>query len=317
MNPGAASPEPRIECVPNFSEGRDLAVIDRIARAITSTPGIVLLDQTHDVDHNRSVFTFVGSPHDLEQTLSKAAAVAFETIDLRRHSGVHPRIGAVDVIPFVPLTDSARDDCVALARRVARMLWDRFEVPSYFYGEAALTEARKKLENIRRGGFEQLQTRTLEDPLRRPDTGGPALHPSAGATAIGVRKFLIAFNINLATANLSVAQHIARTIRESSGGLPAVKALGLLLPSRGLTQVSMNLTDFETTSLYEVYGWVKHEAERLGTHIAGSELIGLAPQRAIEAAAQQFLQIENFDAMAIFENRLRAAKTSPRSASDG
>jgi glutamate formiminotransferase len=308
MNPSAPTPAgPRIECVPNFSEGRNRAVLERIAAAIGSTPGAILLDQTHDADHNRSVFTFAGGPDEIAKALEKAAAVAVKSIDLRRHSGVHPRIGAIDVIPFVPLEGSSRAECVDLARRVARLLWERFEIPSYFYGDAALTERRRKLENIRRGGFEALQKALPDDQERWPDTGGPGLHASAGATAIGVRKFLIAFNINLATADVSIAKQIARTIRESSGGLPAVKALGLELPSRGLTQVSMNLTDFERTSLYEVYGWVKHEAERLGAHVAGSEIVGLIPAKAIETAAERFLQIENFQSATVFENRLREA----------
>ena len=306
--------EPRIECIPNFSEGRDLAVLDRIAEAIASAEGVMLLDRTHDVDHNRSVFTFVGDPGGIEGALTKAAAVAVEAIDLRRHTGVHPRIGAIDVIPFVPLDGSTRQECVALADRVAGVLWQRFAVPSYFYGEAARSDDRRRLENIRRGGFEALIEALPGDAARRPDTGGPRLHPSAGATAIGVRKFLIAFNINLATADVSIAKQIAKTIRESSGGLPAVKALGLALPSRGLAQVSMNLTDFERTSLYEVFGCVKHEAERLGTHVAGSEIIGLVPQRAIEIAAERFLMIENFDPGTVLENRLKQAakKSEPR-----
>ncbi len=312
MNVSDPSPgEPRIECIPNFSEGRDRAVLDRIAAAIGSTRGVVLLDRTHDADHNRSVFTFAGAPEGLEAALAQAAAIAVESIDLRKHVGVHPRIGAIDVIPFVPLEGSSTAECVGLARRVARLLWERFEIPSYFYGDAALSDHRRRLENVRRGGFEGLAKLLPGDPVRSPDTGGPGLHPSAGATAIGVRKFLIAFNINLASADVSIARQIARTIRESSGGLPAVKALGLKLRSRGLTQVSMNLTDFERTSLYEVYGWVKHEAERLGTHIAGSELIGLVPRKAIEMAAERFLQIENFDSASVFENRLREAVRKP------
>jgi glutamate formiminotransferase len=314
VNPSDPSPgEARIECIPNFSEGRDRAVLDRIAGAIDSTRGVILLDRTHDADHNRSVFTFVGGPDELERALAAAAAIAVECVDLRRHSGVHPRIGAIDVIPIVPLEGSSREECVALARRVAQILWERFEIPSYFYGDAALAENRRKLENIRRGGFQGLLKALPGDPERRPDTGGPGLHPTAGATAIGVRKFLIAFNINLATADVSIARQIAKTIRESGGGLPAVKALGLELASRGITQVSMNLTDFERTSLHEVFGWVKHEAERLGTHVAGSEIIGLVPRKAIEMAAERFLQIENFDSGLVFENRLRdAAKKSER-----
>jgi glutamate formiminotransferase len=286
-------------------------VLDRIADAIGSTRGVLLLDRTHDVDHNRSVFTFAGGPEELSAALAKAAAVAVECIDLRRHSGVHPRIGAIDVIPFVPLEGSSREECVTLARRVARLLWERLEIPSYFYGDAALSESRRRLENIRRGGFEALLKALPADVERRPDTGGPAPHPTAGATAIGVRKFLIAFNINLATADIAIARQIAKTIRESSGGLPAVKALGLALRSRGMTQVSMNLTDFERTSLHEVYGWVKHEAERLGTHVAGTEIIGLVPRKAIETATERFLQIENFNSGTVFENRLQeAAKNS-------
>jgi glutamate formiminotransferase len=308
MNRPGRPAELRIECVANFSEGRDQEVIAQIAAALGSSPQAALLDQTSDVDHNRSVFTFAGTPEGVQEALGQAAAVAVERIDLRRHSGVHPRIGALDVVPFVPLKGSSKAECIALAEQVAVLLWERFGVPSYFYGDAAKSPERVQLENIRRGGFEGLRDALPHDRDRAPDVGGPELHPSAGATAIGVRKLLIAFNVNLASANLDIAKQIARTIRESNGGLKGVKALGLSLPSRGMVQVSINLTDFETTPLHEVFGWVKHEAERLGTHVAGSEVIGLLPRKAIEMTAEHFLQIEDFHSGVILENRLSNRK---------
>ncbi len=293
-----------IECVPNFSEGRDRQVVRRIEQAIVSVDGVTLLDQSMDVDHNRSVFTFAGAPDPVAAAVLRAASVAVEAIDLRRHQGVHPRLGAIDVVPFVPLRGVTADDCVNLAHQLGERLWQQLRLPCYFYGDAAFSEQRRKLENVRRGGFERLRQALPGDLSRIPDVGGPALHPSAGAAAIGVRKFLIAFNVNLASTDVAIAKKIAAAIRESSGGLPAVKALGLELRSRNLTQVSVNLTDFERTPLHLVFETIKHEAERLGTRVVASEIVGLVPKKALETAAAHCLQIESFRPEMVLENRL-------------
>jgi glutamate formiminotransferase / 5-formyltetrahydrofolate cyclo-ligase len=219
-----------LECVPNFSEGRRPEVLERLRQAITAVQGTLLLDETADADHNRSVFTFVGPPEPVGESLLRAAAVAVETIDLRSHQGCHPRIGALDVAPFVPLDEGDRQAAVALAHRIGEELWRRLQVPVYFYGDAAMSQARRLLEDVRRGQFEGLSERLPADVIRRPDIGGDVLHPTAGATAIGVRRFLVAFNVDLETTDVAVARQIARHVRQSSGGLPFVKALGLSLP---------------------------------------------------------------------------------------
>jgi glutamate formiminotransferase len=293
-----------VEGVPNFSEGRDERVIERIRLALASAPGVALLDDTADADHNRSVFTFAGPGDAAAEALLRAAEVAVDAIDLRAHRGAHPRIGALDVAPFVPLEETSRDEVVDLAHRVGKELWSRLRVPVYFYGEAALREDRRRLENIRRGQFEGLQRMLPADASRLPDVGGPALHPSAGATAVGVRKFLIAFNVDLETTDIAVAKEIARRVRESSGGLPSVKALGLTLPSRHRAQVSMNLTDFEQTSLAEAFEAVRKEAERLGSSVASSEIIGLVPRKALQNTTLEALRIETPKRSFILEDRL-------------
>ncbi len=251
-----------------------------------------------DTDHNRSVITFVGPPDAVANGALRAIETAVERIDLRKHAGVHPRMGAADVVPFVPLEGMTLDDCVAIARKTGEEVWKRLHVPVYFYEAAALSPDRRLLENCRRGGF--------ENPRIAPDVGGPALHPSAGACIIGARKILIAFNINLKTDDVQVARDIARKIRTSSGGMPFVKALGLPLADRGLVQVSMNLTDFEQTPLHAVFDAVKREAGARGVEIAGSEIIGLIPKKALEDAASHYLQCENFESGLVLENRLRA-----------
>jgi glutamate formiminotransferase len=293
-----------LECVPNFSEGRNPEVLVRLRQAITAVRGTVLLDETADADHNRSVFTFVGPPDPVGESLLRAAAIAVEAIDLRSHQGCHPRIGALDVVPFVPLDESDREAAVALARRIGAELWQRLRVPVYFYGDAAMSAARRLLEDVRRGQFEGLSERLPADVIRRPDIGGDVLHPTAGATAIGVRRFLIAFNIDLETTDVDVARQIARHIRASSGGLPFVKALGLPLPSRGRTQVSMNLTNFEQTPLPAVFEAVRREAERLGTKVACSEIIGLAPRAALANSDFTAMRIEPSARTVILEERL-------------
>ncbi len=304
-----------VECVPNFSEGRDRRKIEQIAAAISSVPDIAVLDVHSDPDHNRSVITFVGSPDTLREAAVRAAGQAAELIDLNQHQGVHPRIGAADVVPFIPVEEVTMEDCVALARRTGQEIFERFQIPVYFYGAAALRPDRVPLENVRRYGYERLQQLVEEDPALQPDLGGSRLHPTAGATLVGVRPFLIAFNVNLNSADRQVAREIARSIRTSGGGLPAVKALGLLLESRhpgGLTaqaQVSMNLTDFEKTSLAEAFQAVEREAARLGVSIHSSELVGLVPQKALAGIDPEALHLAGFHPGQVFENRLAAVRT--------
>jgi glutamate formiminotransferase len=289
---------PLIECVANFSEGRDPATVTAIEGAIASSAGVLVLRSEMDADHNRSVVTFAGPADAVAEGALRGIAVAVERIDLRQHQGVHPRMGAADVVPFVPLEGATLDDCVAIARRTGEEVWKRFQVPVYFYEAAATSPERRALENSRLGGF--------ENPKMAPDLGGPALHPSAGACIIGARKLLIAFNVNLQTDDVRVAREIARKIRASSGGMPFVKALGLPLAGRGLAQVSMNLTDFEQTPLHEVFDAVRSEAAARGVAIAGSEIIGLMPKKALEDAAAHYLQCENFESGLVLENRLRS-----------
>jgi glutamate formiminotransferase len=282
-----------IECVPNFSEGRDEQTLSALASAITSVPGVALLGCEADVDHNRSVFTFAGEPSAVVEAAVRAVGVAAGRIDLRRHQGVHPRIGAADVVPFVPVEGITLEECVPLAHQAGEEIWHRFQVPVYFYEAAAKSEERRRLENIRLGKING-----------GPDIG--TLHPTAGATVVGARKFLIAFNINLATADVEIAKAIAKRIRTSSGGLPHVKALGLLLASRKQAQVSMNLTDFEVTPLHVVYAAVEAAAREYGVAIASSELIGFLPRRAMEMAFREVFRVENFQANSVLETALSA-----------
>ncbi|MBZ5577715.1 MAG: glutamate formimidoyltransferase [Acidobacteriia bacterium] len=296
-------PETLVECVPNFSEGRDAAKIDAIVEAVRSA-GASVLHRTSDSDHNRSVVTFAAPVGVIEEAAFQAVRQAVASIDLRLHSGVHPRIGAADVVPFIPLKGVTLEDCARLAERTGRRIWDELGVPVYLYEAAALRPECRSLADIRRGNFEGLSQAVLTDPARRPDFGGPALHPSAGAVAVGARKFLIAFNVNLATPDVEIARRIARKIRFSSGGLPGIKAMGVRLASRNLAQVSMNLTDFERTPPHVAYEAVRAEAEREGVAIAGSELIGLIPQKALDLAAARYLQLEDFSSSRVLENRL-------------
>lgn len=297
-----------IECVPNFSEGRDRARIDAIESAISALPGILLLHHTSDPDHNRTVITFAGAPADVVEAAVRAAAKAAELIDLNCHRGVHPRVGALDVLPFVPLENATIGDCIAIAREAGSRIWNELGVPVYFYQAAATRPDRIQLENIRRGQFEGLREAVVFDESRQPDLGGPGLHPTAGAVIAGARKLLIAFNINLKTGDLDLAKSIARRIRTSSGGFPAVKALGLPLESRGMVQVSMNLTDFEETSLDVVYSEVRSLAAAHGVEIAESELIGLIPRPALEKAAAGLLKLSNFNSQQVIENRVHALR---------
>jgi len=287
---------PLIECVPNFSEGRDATTVRAIQQAIESVPSVMLLRSEMDEDHNRSVITFAGPPEAVAEAAFCGIAEAVKRIDLRRHSGVHPRIGAADVVPFVPLQGATIQDCVAIAHATGKRVWESLGVPVYFYEAAACSPDRVLLENCRRGGF--------ENPALAPDLGGPELHASAGACIIGARQLLIAFNVNLDTQDAGVAQAIARKIRASSGGLPSLKAIGRPLASRKVVQVAMNLTDFEQTPLHQVFDAVRAEAAALNVAIAGSQIVGLVPRKALEQAAAHYLQCEHFDENLILENRL-------------
>jgi glutamate formiminotransferase len=295
-----------VECVPNFSEGRDKRIVDSIAAAIASVSSVTVLDMTLDSDHNRSVITFAGPAADIGEAAVRAVSQAVASIDLTSQAGVHPRIGAADVVPFVPVRDITLEECAAIAATVGERIWRELHVPVYLYEAAARRADRVNLENIRRGGFEKLRDAVRMDPERRPDFGDPALHPTAGATVVGARKFLIAFNINLNSPDVSVAQDIASAIRASSGGLANVKAMGVRLASRNLAQVSMNLTDFERTPVHEVFAAVRDQAARRGVGIAGSELIGLIPRRALEGSEEWLPTVENFHPGLILENRLGA-----------
>lgn len=295
-----------IECVPNFSEGRNSEVIREIAAAMDAIAPV--LDLHSDPDHNRTVITVAGSPEAVAEAALQGVGRAVQLIDLNQHSGVHPRIGAADVVPFVPVRGTTLTECVAVARRVGQQIWDRFRVPVYYYGAAALRPERAELENVRRGQFERLREEALSNPAARPDVGENGLHPSAGAVAVGARKFLIAYNINLATSDLEISRRIARLIRASSGGFPHVKAIGVALPSRSLVQVSLNLTDFEQIPVEQVYDVVRGEAQRCGVSIAGCEIVGLIPRRAYEMAPRFYERAENFRPDVVLETRLERVK---------
>src|SRR5579872_2846715 len=296
-----------VECVPNFSEGRDTAKIDAIAGAIGSVPGVVLLDRESDADHNRSVFTFVGPPAVVAEAALRSVAKAVSLIDLTKHQGAHPRIGAADVVPFIPIEGVTIEECVLLAERVGGEIWKQLRVPVYFYEAAAKRPERTNLENIRRGQFEALLQEMGTVPARQPDCGDAVCHPTAGAVVVGARKFLIAYNVNLGTADLGIAKKIAKTIRFSSGGFRYVKSMGVALASRNLAQVSINLTDFEQTPMHLVFETVRREAERYGVTVVGSEIVGLIPKKAIEMSAEYFLRYENFRPELVLENRIAEA----------
>ncbi|HVB07811.1 MAG TPA: glutamate formimidoyltransferase [Candidatus Acidoferrales bacterium] len=296
-----------IECVPNFSEGRDAAKIDALVAAMQSVEGVYILDRESDADHNRCVITLAGEPEPVAEAALRGIGKALELIDLTKHSGAHPRLGATDVIPFIPVDGVTIEDCVALAQKVGREIWERYRIPVYFYEAAATRPERTNLENIRKGQFEGVRDEILKNPDRAPDVGDPRLHPTAGAVIVGARKFLIAYNINLNTPDVEVAKKIAKSIRFSNGGLRYVKSMGVDLRARHVAQVSINMTDYEQTPLHRVFEMVRSEAARHGVSIIGSEIVGLIPKRAIEMTADFYLQFENFSPAQVFENRLAAA----------
>ena len=299
-----------IECIPNISEGRRAEVVAQLVEQVGRT-GVRVLDYSSDASHNRSVLTLAGDAASLKAAVLALFAGATEAIDLRTHSGEHPRLGAVDVVPFVPIAGATMADCVALAKEVGAAVADRFGVPVYLYEEASADPARRNLEDIRRGEFEGLAAK-MAQAAWAPDFGPPAPHPSAGASVIGARMPLIAYNINLNTDRLDVARRIAAAVRHSSGGLRYVKAMGVTVGDRKLAQVSMNLTNHEKTPMFRVFEMVKREAARYGVAVLESEIVGLVPAAALVAAAEFYLQIEGFSGDQVLENRLRAAEATPQ-----
>src|SRR6202167_5234213 len=292
-----------VECVPNFSEGRDPRKVDSIVEAM-KIPGVYLLDREMDSDHNRSVITLIGDRDAVQEAAIRGVGKAAEVIDLTQHQGAHPRMGAADVVPFIPIDGVTIEDCVAMARHVGAEIAKRFGIPVYLYEAAAATPERQNLENIRRGQFEGIRAEIASNPARKPDFGECSVHPTAGATVVGARKALIAYNVFLNTPDVAIAKKIAKAVRFSNGGLRFVKGAGFLV--RGLAQVSMNLTDFEQTPVHRVFEFVKREAARYGVIPVSSEIVGLIPKKALEEAAEWFLQVENFDSSLILENRLAA-----------
>jgi glutamate formiminotransferase/formiminotetrahydrofolate cyclodeaminase len=292
-----------VECVPNISEGRDKAKVDAIVAAMRMD-GVYLLDREMDADHNRCVITLVGEREPIQEAAIRGVGKAAELIDLNVHRGAHPRMGAADVVPFIPIEGVSIEDCADMARQVGAEIWKRYQIPVYLYEAAATAPERQNLETIRRGQFEGIRAEIATNPARKPDFGDPRVHPTAGVTAVGARKFLIAYNVFLSTPDVQIAKNVAKAIRFSSGGLRFVKGAGFLV--RGMAQVSMNLTDFEQTPIYRVFEMVKREAARYGVSAVSSEIVGLIPKRALEAAAEWFLQVESFDSSLILENRLSA-----------
>jgi glutamate formiminotransferase / formiminotetrahydrofolate cyclodeaminase len=292
-----------VECVPNFSEGRDKAKVDAVVAAM-KMDGVYLLDREMDADHNRCVITLVGEREAIQEAAIRGVGKAAELIDLNVHQGAHPRMGAADVVPFIPIDGVSIEDCVAMARHVGEEIWKRYQIPVYLYEAAATTPERQNLENIRRGQFEGIRAEIATNPARKPDFGEARVHSTAGATVVGARKFLIAYNVFLNTPDVEIAKKVAKAVRYSSGGMRFVKGAGFLV--RGLAQVSMNLTDFEQTPIHRVFETVKREAARYGVMPIASEIVGLIPKKALEQAAEWFLQVENFDSSLILENRLAA-----------
>ncbi|HET6893651.1 MAG TPA: glutamate formimidoyltransferase, partial [Pyrinomonadaceae bacterium] len=280
-NRQSAIGNPLVECVPNFSEGRKIDTVEQLAKIIAAVETACVLDTHIDPDHNRSVITFVAAPLMAVEASIRAVALAAELIDMRQHTGQHPRLGATDVLPFVPLRGVTLDDCAALAHQAGERIAREFAIPVYFYERAAMKSDRVNLEDVRRGGLELLRQQMPVEPSRVPDVGPRAIHPTAGAIAVGARPFLIAFNVNLHTRDLMIARQVARSVRARHGGLPFVKALGFELSTRGLVQVSMNLVSYEQTGMTKAYEAVRHEAGKLGVQIAGTEIVGLVPENAL------------------------------------
>lgn len=294
------------ECIPNISEGRDAQVIETFRQAVGHVEGVILLDDHIDPDHHRCVLTFVGPPASIADAAFEVARVCSHSLDIRHHVGEHPRVGVVDVLPFVPLGEATMEECVDLALKVGKRIGSELNIPVFLYEYAASIPQRKRLEAIRRGGLQGLADRMTHDPNWQPDFGPAVLHPTAGAVGVGARQFLIAYNIVLQSDNVALAHTIAKSVRASQGGLPGVKAMGVGLNSRGVVQVSMNVTDFTQTPLPLVFQTVQHEAALLGIEIEESELVGLIPQAAVSPTMAQDLKFKSFNPDQILENRMKS-----------
>jgi glutamate formiminotransferase/formiminotetrahydrofolate cyclodeaminase len=305
-----------IECVPNFSEGRNPATVQALIASVQSVPDVWLLDYTMDADHHRSVLTFAGSPEAVREAALRAIRTATRLIDLQHHKGEHPRVGATDVVPLIPIQGVTMEECIRLAHDIGHEVGAELRIPVFLYEDAATHPGHVRLEAIRHGELQGLAARMESDPTWAPDFGPRRLHPTAGAIVVGARRPLIAFNVNLKTTDLAIAKRIAKTIRQSDGGWPCLKAIGVRLASRGLMQVSMNLTDYHVTSMQVAFQAVKTEAAKYGVEIAGSELIGLVPQEALDQVGAASLQLEQFDPAKILDTHIRTAMSgSVRSAS--
>jgi len=293
-----------VECIPNFSEGRDVGVIEALVDAAKGVPGVTLLDHSSDFSHNRSVFTLVGDPAGIADAAFDLCKLASERIDMTKHTGEHPRMGATDVIPFVPIRDIGVGECVEISKKVAARIWEELGVPSFLYEYSATSPGRQNLAAVRKGQFEGMPEKLLLDEWA-PDFGERRIHPTAGITAIGARPPLVAFNVNLDTSDLGIANDIAKTIRGSSGGFKYCKAIGVMLGERNIAQVSMNLVNCEGTPIYQVVEAIRAEAGKRGVTVTGSELVGLAPAKALIDCAEYYLQLEDFDyGKQVLENHL-------------
>ncbi|SES98826.1 glutamate formimidoyltransferase [Anaerobranca gottschalkii] len=292
-----------VQCVPNFSEGRNQEVIQKIVEGIQSVPGVRVLDYSSDKDHNRSVVTLVGSKEVIVDGVFAGIKVATELIDMTKHQGEHPRMGATDVVPFIPIKDVTMDECIELANKLGKRIGDELGIPVYLYEKAATGSHRTNLANVRKGEYEGL-AKKMEDPKWYPDYGPKEFNPKSGATAVGARMPLVAFNVNLNTSDLTIAEKIAKNVRLSGGGLHSVKAMGVELKERGIVQVSMNMVDYKKTPLYRAVELIKIEAQRYGVSVVGSEIIGLVPMDALVESVEYYLGLENFRKDQILENRL-------------
>jgi glutamate formiminotransferase len=297
-----------VECVPNFSEGRNKKTIDAIYNIIKRHKEVELLDFTPDADHNRTDVTIVGSPERVKAVAMDIALKCVELIDMNKHKGEHPRMGAIDVVPFIPVSDVTMNDCITLANDFAKDLSKKTNVPCYLYEEAAKREDRKNLADVRRGEFEGLKEEIGKNPDKVPDYGPNKIHPTAGATAVGARFFLIAYNVNLGTDNIDIAKNIAKAVRHSSGGFRFVKAMGFEIKERKIVQVSMNLVNYQKSSIFRVFETIKNEAERYGVPVIGSEIVGLIPLEALTDVTDYYLRLENFKRDQVLEKKLLDSK---------
>jgi len=299
-----------VECVPNFSEGRRPEVIDEIVGAMTGVGGVTLFDKEMDADHNRAVITITGEPEAVLEGVFRGIATAKDLIDLTTHEGEHPRMGATDVVPFVPVRDMTMDECVDLAKRLGERVGEELGIPVFLYEHAATRPSRQNLAKVRKGQFEGLRDEIGTNPERDPDFGPKKIHPTAGAVAVGAREFLVAYNINLGTSDLSIAKTIAKSIRLSGGGLKYVKAMGFEIKDRGIVQVSINMVNYKGTPLFRVFEMVKSEAERYGVPVIGSEIVGVVPVDALIDCAEFYLRLESFQREQVFENRLAESEAA-------